>query len=139
MMQEPDYYSVLGVSRDADIAEIKTAYRKLAFQYHPDMNENSEVSIHQMALLNEAYAFLSNNEKPRPAAGTGVDSNAEPKFNIGAKVRVNFHSASPFRDREGIVEREPVKDVFRFWYMIKFEGKGFSQLSRFAEEELSEA
>jgi len=52
-------------------------------------------------------------------------------------VRVVSHS-SPHNDRTGIVEIEPVKDSFRFWYMMKCAAKGLDAVSRFAEEELVE-
>jgi len=61
------------------------------------------------------------------------------KFQIGNEVIVNFHSASPYRGRIGVVDVEPVKDIFRYWYMVRFDSKGFSTVNRFAEEELSES
>jgi methionine synthase II (cobalamin-independent) len=46
--------------------------------------------------------------------------------------------SSPYSDRIGIVEIEPIKDNFRFWYMVKFAAKGLDAVSRFAEEEIVE-
>ena len=58
-----DYYSVLGVEKTADIAEIKTAYRTLAMRYHPDRNHGSEQAGELFKRINEAYEVLSDNEK----------------------------------------------------------------------------
>ena len=43
MAEKRDYYEVLGVSRDADDAALKKAYRQLAKKYHPDANPGSKV------------------------------------------------------------------------------------------------
>lgn len=60
-----DYYEVLGVSRDADDAAIKKAYRALAKKYHPDMNPGDKEAEKKFKEASEAYAVLSDAEKRR--------------------------------------------------------------------------
>ncbi|MDO8556919.1 MAG: molecular chaperone DnaJ [Candidatus Jorgensenbacteria bacterium] len=55
-----DFYTILGVSRDASEEDIKKAYRKLAHQYHPDKAGGNEAKFKE---INEAYQVLSNKEK----------------------------------------------------------------------------
>lgn len=62
-MAKQDYYDVLGVSRNADQAEIKSAYRKLAIKYHPDKNPNNKEAEEKFKEAAEAYEVLSNPEK----------------------------------------------------------------------------
>jgi molecular chaperone DnaJ len=57
-----DYYEVLGVTRSASDQEIKSAYRKLALQYHPDRNPNSDAE-EKFKEASEAYAVLGDGEK----------------------------------------------------------------------------
>ncbi|HUF78177.1 MAG TPA: molecular chaperone DnaJ [Thermoanaerobaculia bacterium] len=54
-----DYYEILGVGRSADAAAIKSAYRKLAVQYHPDRNPGDAVAEERFKEAAEAYAVLS--------------------------------------------------------------------------------
>jgi DnaJ-class molecular chaperone len=61
-MNESDYYETLQVTENADQQQIKESYRRLAFQYHPDRNQDPESSI-RMKAINEAYAVLSNPAK----------------------------------------------------------------------------
>ncbi len=61
-MSKRDYYEVLGVPRDADENTIKGAYRKLARQYHPDVNK-SEDAEDRFKEINEAYEVLSDADK----------------------------------------------------------------------------
>ena len=58
-----DYYEVLGVSRNADAAAIKKAYRKLAKKYHPDSNEGNATAAERFKEVNEAYDVLSDEKK----------------------------------------------------------------------------
>lgn len=58
-----DYYKILGVPRKADEKEIKTAYRKLARKYHPDVNPGDKQAEAQFKLVSEAYGVLSDKEK----------------------------------------------------------------------------
>jgi molecular chaperone DnaJ len=57
-----DYYSILGVPKNASQAQIKEAYRKLVLKNHPDINKNDEAKT-KMQEINEAYAVLGNEEK----------------------------------------------------------------------------
>lgn len=61
-MSKRDYYEVLGVPRDADENTIKSAYRKLARQYHPDVNK-AEDAEERFKEINEAYEVLSDPDK----------------------------------------------------------------------------
>lgn len=61
-MKYKDYYDILGVSRDADSNAIKSAYRKLARKYHPDVNKTKEAE-EKFKDINEAYEVLSDKNK----------------------------------------------------------------------------
>lgn len=60
-----DYYSILGVSRNADQEEIKKAYRRLARKYHPDVNRGDSRAEARFKEITEAYEVLGNPEKRR--------------------------------------------------------------------------
>ncbi len=61
-MASRDYYEILGVSRTATAEELKAAFRKLARQFHPDVNKEDGAED-KFKELNEAYAILSDPEK----------------------------------------------------------------------------
>ena len=60
-----DYYEVLGVSKDADDATLKKAYRKVAKKYHPDVNPGDAEAEKKFKEASEAYAVLSDPDKRR--------------------------------------------------------------------------
>ena len=61
-MSERDYYETLGVPKGASQSEIKSAFRNLARQYHPDVSEAADAE-ERFKEINEAYAVLSDEEK----------------------------------------------------------------------------
>jgi len=62
-MESKDYYSILGVDRNASSDDIKKSYKKLALQYHPDKNPGDDKSIEKFKEIAEAYSILNNKEK----------------------------------------------------------------------------
>ncbi|MER3424483.1 MAG: hypothetical protein C4293_15950 [Nitrospiraceae bacterium] len=64
-MAQLDYYEVLGVSRDASDEDIKKAYRKLVFQYHPDRNPDKQEAEAKIREINAAYEVIGDPESRR--------------------------------------------------------------------------
>lgn len=62
-MSKRDYYEILGIDKNATDADIKKAYRKLAKQYHPDLNPGDKEAEQKFKEVNEAYEILSDQQK----------------------------------------------------------------------------
>ncbi len=62
-MSKRDYYEILGVPKNAGDQQIKSAYRKLALQHHPDRNQGNEAAEEKFKEAAEAYAILSDADK----------------------------------------------------------------------------
>src|SRR5688572_21881557 len=62
-VQVKDYYQTLGVPRTATEKEIRTAYRKLARQHHPDLNPNDKAAEERFKEVNEAHEVLTDADK----------------------------------------------------------------------------
>ncbi|MBN9481297.1 MAG: molecular chaperone DnaJ [Bordetella sp.] len=62
-MAQRDYYEILGVERTVEAAALKSAYRKLAMEHHPDRNGGSEESVARFKEISEAYTVLSDDQK----------------------------------------------------------------------------
>src|SRR5687768_15674033 len=72
-MARRDYYDVLGVPRSASEKEIRQAYRKLARQFHPDLNPNDKQSEAKFKEIGQAYEILSDAEKRKQYDRWGHD------------------------------------------------------------------
>src|SRR5580658_7546056 len=62
-MAQQDYYQTLGVGREADVEEIRKAYRKLARKHHPDLNPGDKAAEERFKKVQEAYDVLSDPKK----------------------------------------------------------------------------
>jgi curved DNA-binding protein len=72
-MDYKDYYNTLGVSKNASDKEIKSAYRKLARKYHPDVNQDEKGAEERFKEINEAYEVLSDSGKRAKYDQLGVN------------------------------------------------------------------
>jgi curved DNA-binding protein len=79
-MKFQDYYNILGVDRGADAATLKKAYRKMARQYHPDVNKAAD-SEEKFKEVNEAYEVLKDPEKRKAYDQFGSDWKHGHEFN----------------------------------------------------------
>ena len=60
-----DYFKILGISRNATDKEIKSAFRKLARKFHPDLHPHDEIAESEFKEINEAYEILSDEDKKK--------------------------------------------------------------------------
>jgi len=129
-----DFYKILGVERKADEKDIKKAYRKLARQYHPDVNPNDKGAEAKFKEINEAFQVLSDKDKralydqfgadydkagPSPGGATGYPSGGVSggvsghDFNT-VDLEELFNRAARQRERSGAANTrtEEVGDIF---------------------------
>ncbi len=100
-MAKRDYYDVLGVSKTATPDDIKSAYRKLARQYHPDVSkENPKVAEEKFKEISEAYEVLADEEKRRRYDQMGFQG-VETDFGPGGFTWQNFSHVGDLEDLFG--------------------------------------
>jgi molecular chaperone DnaJ len=99
-MANKDYYSILGVKKDAKPDEIKKAYRRLARKYHPDVNPGDKIAEEKFKEIQEAYDVLSDEKKRKIYDKFGYyNENLDPDAPFGAGARasgggINFDFSS---------------------------------------------
>ena len=117
-----NYYKILNVANDATPDEIKSAYRKLARKYHPDLNPNDKEANKKFQELNEANEVLSDLEKRKKYDQYGPDSqNAsqvkdpkKPKAKKGRKARGETYKTYYDLDYGNIKVKIRVTDSYAF-------------------------
>lgn len=82
MADKRDYYDVLGVTKQSSDAEIKSAYRKQAKKYHPDLNPGDDVAEKNFKEVNEAYEVLSDAQKKQRYDAYG-HAGVDPSYGAG--------------------------------------------------------
>lgn len=87
-----DPYSILGVSKGADEKAIKSAYRKLAKELHPDRNQDNPKAAERFAEVTHAYDLLSDAQKRGQYDRGEIDENGQPRSPFGA----GFGGGNPF-------------------------------------------
>ncbi len=75
-----DPYQVLGVTKSASAADIKSAFRKLAKKLHPDANKNDPKAASRFAELNAAYEIVGDKDKRKAFDGGEIDAEGKPRF-----------------------------------------------------------
>jgi len=134
-----DYYQILGVSPEASSEEIKKAYRKLAFEYHPDRNkEQREDAESRFKEVTEAYGVLINPEKRREydklrryggnyifqREQAGRDFAADPFEQIFRDLFNNPETSKIFQEMQREFERHGVRFDREFMDNMFFSGGG---------------
>jgi len=97
-MDYKDYYQILGVPRDASQKDIKSAFRKLARQYHPDVKPNDKEAENKFKAINEANEVLSDPEKRKKYDALGGEVRvATPEGAVALKLPARTQAGRVFR------------------------------------------
>ncbi len=120
-----DYYKILGITKTATLKDIKTAYRKLARKYHPDLNPNDKDAKKNFQQINEANEVLSDPEKRKKFDQYGKDwKNAAES---GRANQYQEQSSNSNRQRYASAQSE---DDFSDFFASMFGGGGRSSSGR---------
>ena len=129
-----DYYSILGVPRDATEGDVKKAFRKKALNYHPDRNKGNPNAEEKFKEVNEAYAVLTDKEKRSQYDRFGTDGfhkrfsreDIFRDFNFGDAFN-SFGSQSGSRNNSGFPDLESFLSGHGFDGPRKCKGKDIRQ------------
>lgn len=128
-----DYYRILGVAEDASPEDMKRAFRRLAFQYHPDRNPGQEKEAEgKFKEINEAYAVLSDARKRREydasrrAQFAGVGFGQEFRRRPEDIFRESFADRAFFEELNRLFRESRLRFDEDFLNQVFFGGRGFT-------------
>ena len=120
-MENPDYYTTLGLTKDATQQDVKKAYRRLARQYHPDVSKHADAG-QRMAQINEANDVLSDTAKR-----SAYDQVGHKAWMQGARSAEDLRAAPGRRSRGG-AQQKGQEDYSEFFEeMFRTSGQGQRQ------------
>jgi molecular chaperone DnaJ len=94
-MAGKNYYDILGIKRDASEKEIKQAYRRLARQYHPDVNPGDKSAEAKFKEINEAYEILSDKDKRKKYDRYGDKWQYADQFEQAERQQTQYWDSAP--------------------------------------------
>lgn len=116
-MSQKNYYSILGLAQDATLADIKKAYRRLAFRYHPDQNRGGIYGEERFREVKEAYDILSDPQKRRHFDASMRSKHVyAPSYNF---FKYSTPNPPPEPPREVFVEEEKMTPAERLQFWLK--------------------
>jgi len=121
-----DYYKILGIDKTASQKDIKSAYRKLARKYHPDLNPNDKDAKRNFQQINEANEVLSDPEKRKKFDQYGEDWKHAEEFEKAKQ----YQGQSPNSRRERYSGAHPEGDFSSFFESMFGEAAGAARNSR---------
>jgi len=108
----PDPYTTLGLTRDATPEQIRSAFRKLAKQYHPDLNPGNAVAEEQFKAVNAANELLADPDKRARFDRGEIDAAGDPTAPEPPRYRRYADAAEGARYRAGPEDGQPFGDIF---------------------------
>ncbi|WP_394973023.1 DnaJ C-terminal domain-containing protein [uncultured Croceitalea sp.] len=123
-MEFIDYYKVLGLAKNATEKEIKSAYRKLARKYHPDLNPNDTEAEKKFKQINEANEVLSDPEKRKKYDQYGKDWQHAEEFEKAKAQRQSSRGSRQYQYTSG------QEGDFSDFFESMFGGGGFGRQER---------
>lgn len=121
-----DYYSLLGLKRDASPEDVKGAFRKLVFQYHPDRNPNDKAAAEKLRGVLEAYGVLSDSAKrasyDHATRSASVNGSQKSQEQFGNHIGAGFKHSYDFKQQAAPEPKCPQCSVVGVEHIVSRKG-----------------